>query len=339
MAGTPRVRNVAAKQVVKDLEEAGIAVKPVLRQARLQPYQIAREDGWLPYLAHAALFESAAKALDDPFYGMHAARKVEPRDLGALAYVGLASRTLGEALSNFERYSRIHTEAWSLNVAQEGKVTALELTPAKAEFYDYRQATEVLIAGFIHVYQSLLGEPLAPQAIHFVHGLERETDSATYRELLGCPVEFNHNRCQIVLARQQLSLPITTADDRLLRILKTHCDMVLSRHNPPSTGLTSRIEREIVDHLAHGKARAETIAGRLGMAGRTLHRRLAEEGTSFTALNEILRRELAHKYIRDATIPLQEIAFLLGYAGQSAFSVAFKRWTGKTPKQARSEAG
>jgi AraC-like DNA-binding protein len=187
----------------------------------------------------------------------------------------------------------------------------------------------------IFVYQSFLGEPLAPKAIHFVHDLERPEDKARYQEVLGCPVEFNRNRCQIVLARSQLARPIHTADDRLLHILKSHCEMVLNQHNPPSTSLTARIEREIVEHLTDGKARAETIAGRLGMAERTMHRRLAEEGTSFTALHESLRRELAHKYIRDATIPLQEIAYLLGYASQSAFSVAFKRWTGKTPSQMR----
>src|SRR5205085_335618 len=106
--------------------------------------------------------------------------------------------------ANFERYSRLQTEAWSLNVADDGRTVALELTPAKTDYHDYRQAAEVLTAGFIFVYQSFLGEPLAPLAIQFVHGPGHEKDKARYRELLGCPVEFNHNRCQILLGREQL---------------------------------------------------------------------------------------------------------------------------------------
>ena len=155
--------------------------------------------------------QAAAKALGDPLYGLHAAGKIDPRDIGALAYVGLASLTLGEALANFERYGRIHTEAWSLNMVTEGKTVTLELTPARAEYLDYRQAAEVLTLGFIFVYQSFLGEPLAPKAIHFVHALEPPGYEAQYREALGCPVEFNRNTCQVVLAGSQLARPIQSA--------------------------------------------------------------------------------------------------------------------------------
>ena len=66
-------------------------------------YQISRDDGWLPYRSHAKLLECVARELKDPFYGLNLARNFDPRDLGALAYVGLSSRTLEDALLNLER--------------------------------------------------------------------------------------------------------------------------------------------------------------------------------------------------------------------------------------------
>jgi len=73
----------------------------------------------------------------------------------------------------------------------------------------------------------------------------------------------------------------------------------------------------------------------LGMSSRTLSRSLEKLGTSFNAIVETLRKELAEKYLKQSDLSLKEIAFLLGYTDSSSFNHAFKRWTGNTPKQAR----
>jgi AraC-like DNA-binding protein len=85
--------------------------------------------------------------------------------------------------------------------------------------------------------------------------------------------------------------------------------------------------------------RAIKVAERLAMTERTMHRRLAEEGTSFSDIHESLCRDLAEKCLREEKLNLKKIAFLLGYSDQSAFSVAFKRWTGKSPMEFRAALG
>lgn len=337
MADSPKIRNIVARHVLKDLRHAGVAAEPLLEEAGLQTYQINRDDGWLPYVGHAVLLEAAARELDDRFYGINLSRRFDPRDLGALAYVGLSSRTLDDALRNLERYMQVQTEAWSLDLILETRTATLELTPLRPEFFDYQQAAETFVGGLIYGYQFFLSEPLAPRMVHFVHSRQSNKDQRRYEELLGCPVDFNHNRAQIVLDRKSLSLPISTADDRLLHVLQSYCEQVLKQHRPLNPELLPRIHRTIVDLLPSGRARAKLVASELGMSERTMHRRLAAEGTSFTEILDRLRRDLADKYVKDGTLNLQKIAFLLGYADQSAFSVAFRRWTGRSPKEVRND--
>ena len=333
MAEASKIRNIVARHVLKDLRQAGIAAEPLIREAGLQMYQINRDDGWVPYANHANLLEIVARELEDPFYGLNLARRFDPRDLGALAYVGLSSRTLEDALLNLERYMTVQTEAWGFDVMFEARSAILELTPSEVEFYDYQQAAEAFVGSLIYGYQFFLSEPLAPTVVRFVHSRGPSKDQAHYEELLGCPVEFNRNRSQIILDRKSLGLPISTADDRLLQILQSYCEQVLKQHKPMRSDLIARVRQTIVDLLPSGRAKIDIVASELGMTKRTMHRRLADEGTSFTRIHNRLRRDLAEKYVRDETLNLQKIAFLLGYADQSAFSVAFRRWTGRSPKE------
>jgi AraC-like DNA-binding protein len=94
-----------------------------------------------------------------------------------------------------------------------------------------------------------------------------------------------------------------------------------------------QIENAIAPLLPHGMPSVGDIASRLSMSRRTFTRRLAAEGLTFKAVLGDLRRQLAWKYLSDPS----EIAWLLGYGEDSSFAHAFKRWTGKSPRQARSE--
>jgi AraC-like DNA-binding protein len=82
-------------------------------------------------------------------------------------------------------------------------------------------------------------------------------------------------------------------------------------------------------------ARATEIARRLGMSHRTLARRLASEGLTLSVILDELRASLARSYLKAGDLPISQIAWLLGYREVSAFTHAFKRWTGMTPRQSR----
>lgn len=335
MADKPNIRNTGAKQVLGELKEAGIATDPLVLEAGLQMYQLNRDEGWIPYEGFALLMEAAAREMADPYYGLNLARRTDPREYGALAYIGLSSATLEDALLNLERYLSVETEAWALDLDMQSRSVALHLNPSRPDFYRHVQAAEEHVGAMINAYQFFLAEPLVPQEVHFVHPLEPDRSKARIEELLGCAVRFNQNRGQVILDKKSMLLPIGTADDHLLKILIQHCEQVLKDHEPQLTNLVTEVRQTIATLLPSGRAKADTVATELGLTRRTMHRRLAEQEVSYRELHDTLCHDLAERYITEETLNFQQVAFLLGYADQSAFSVAFKRWTGLSPKEAR----
>ena len=101
--------------------------------------------------------------------------------------------------------------------------------------------------------------------------------------------------------------------------------------------LVARAERWVVDNLHTGHVGATRLARALGMSERTLARRLAEDGLTPAGLVDDLRRRLADRYLAARGFPLGRITYLLGYSDLSAFTRAFRRWTGRTPSEWRAE--
>lgn len=338
MADVPKIRNIIAKQILGELKEAGIAAEPLLIEAGLQMRQLNRQEGWLPFENHALFLQGAAREFEDPYYGLNLARRIDPRDYGALAYVGLSSSTLGDALLNLERYISVLDEAWSLDLDMQASTVALHLVATDPAFHFNRQEAEFTVASLISAYQFFLAQPLVPHEVHLAHSLSAGRDQGHFEAQLGCPVLFDHDRTEIILDRKFLMLPISSADDRLLKILTRHCEMVLKERGPVQSSIVADVRRTTTDLLPSGRARADNVARELGLTRRTMQRRLAEHGWNFSELHEGLRRELASRYIVEEKLNFQQVAFLLGYADQSAFSVAFKRWNGHAPKDARAAA-
>ena len=281
MVDAPKIRNIAARLALADVKAAHAPVESLLIETGLTLHQITREDGWIPYLDHAKLLENAARELDNPVRGLMAATAFETRELGVLAYVGLASHRLDDVLHSHARYWKLQTDAWTIALTLDSRSASVELIPAQADFYRFRQASETMVGGILRAYRTFLDAPLAPKAVHFVHEQDRSRSKSIYADLLGCPVDFNRNRCQIIFDAADLMRPIKSADDRLLRILKSHCEQTLSQRDPSKSELTEKIRQRMIDLLPNGQAKATVVASEIGLSERTMHRRLAEDGTCF----------------------------------------------------------
>jgi AraC-like DNA-binding protein len=275
----------------------------------------------------------AARELDDDRYGIHLAAKVDLRDADALAYVGLASHTLGDALANIARYSQIFNEAARFDVSTEDGLTVVTATGVDPAFVHQRQQMEFTSGLLVPLCRMLTKRQVTPVSVHFVHGRQRgQREVSRY---FGCKVSYFQNRAEIVLKASDTAIPIDTSDYRLLKILMTYCDAILKEHSLREGGLLQKVEQRIVDLLPKGAAKAKVIATDLGISERTLTRQLAALGTSFNEMLDRLRNELALKYVSETDLSLRQVAFLLGYANQPAFTLAFRRWTGKAPRELR----
>ena len=319
--------------MASELRKAGADLESALREAGLEVRTINHEDAWIPFTRHAALMEIAARELKDDCYGAKFGARVDPREAGALAYMGAACRTLEDGLRNFERYSHVVTEAFRIRLKVEGNRAKIVVEPIDPAFASFRHAVEFGLSVILHSYRRFTGHAITPISVSFMHG--RKKRLAETRALFGCPVRFDRSIIAIELHRRDLALPIPTFDDRLLKMLRGYCDEVLSRQKRRKPELLQKLERRIVELLPSGQARNKIVATDLGLSERTLTRRLNGHGTSFAEIVDGLRHELALRYLNERNLSLTQVSFLLGYAGQSAFSTAFRRWTGRTPKEIR----
>jgi len=130
-------------------------------------------------------------------------------------------------------------------------------------------------------------------------------------------------------------MPLIHADNYLNDLLLKHCEAAQAQRRSDSSQLRTRVENAISSLLPHGRVLVEDVARSLGMSERTLARKLSDEGLNFTEILQQLRRDLAVRYLDDRKLHVSKIAWLLGFHEVSAFTHAFKRWTGKTPSQMR----
>ena len=133
-----------------------------------------------------------------------------------------------------------------------------------------------------------------------------------------------------------MAILIDTSDDRLLRMLTAHCEAVLKGRGTRRARLCRRWSNALSIFCRREAARATVIATELGLSQRTLTRQLAALGTKFNEILDGLRKDLASlKYVHETDLRLAQGAFLLGYANPPAFTLAFRRWTGKAPSRSR----
>ena len=329
----PTVQSLWARAIAADLHKFGRNVDTVLAEAGLSLRVVNRVGGRVPWQGQAKLLDIAARELADDCYGIHLASSIEIGDLGVLAYVGLASRTLGEALANLSRYVRVFNDALQIDLSTEDGTTVVGITSADPDLLHYRQQMEFGVGVIVNAYRLLSKQQVTPLEVRFVHARSDRLDEVS--RCLGCEVSFLQSRVQLVLKASDVAIPIPAADHRLHKILQAHGDAMLMQHGSPDIGLVHEVERRIVELLPTGAAKAKVIASELGVSQRTLTRQLAAHGTSFNDVLERLRKQLALRYVQGGDIRLTEISFLLGYANQPAFNQAFKRWTGKTPRAFR----
>ena len=175
---------------------------------------------------------------------------------------------------------------------------------------------------------------LAPSRLKMRHS--RNGPSAEFRAFFGCDVEFGADSDAVSFPAPLASLPVVGRDEYLNELLRRYAEEALERSPRARSTVRSKVEDILPGLLPHGRAVASEVAPRLGMSSRSLSRKLGEEGTSFAEILDQFRAALAKRYLNDETLPVSEIAWLLGYREASSLTNAFKRWTGTTSRQFRS---
>ena len=313
---------------------AGIDVAPLMVKAGVTPKQVEDDSVRLAVKGQIKFVELIADALHDDFLGFHLARDYDLRESGLLYYVLNSSDLLGDALRRAERYSTIVNEGMSLRV-REGKELSVTFMYVGVERLSDRHQIEFWVTSLVRICRQLTNRHLLPSCVKLVH--RRKGGAPALEHFLGCDVVFGADTDEVAFPGTVKQMPVVNADPHLNKLLVKYCE---EAHLHRKAGrLTCRVglENAIVPLLPHGKARADEIARQLGMSPRTLARRLRSEGLTFAGILGELRADLAKRYLREEDLAISKIAWLLGYQEVSAFTHAFKRWTGKTPRAVRAQ--
>jgi AraC-like DNA-binding protein len=277
--------------------------------------------------------DEAARLVGDDCFGFHLAKEINTKELGIVHYILSASSTALDAARNLIRYHHLVNTTTSLVIEESDHHASIDTTfrPGLEGFE--RQIAEWGTTLFVAELRRLTNIQLRPQSLTFVH--RRNSGLGEFREFYRCPVRFGMNRQRITFAKQDLSSPIRSGDVHLLNILKTFCEEALGRRRQPPMPTRAKVEKVLLEALPKGDAAISTVAATLATSTRSLARRLNEENTSYSAVLEDLRRELAMRYLEDESLGVGQIAWLLGYSEVSSFNHALSRWTSKSPKAVR----
>ena len=279
-----------------------------------------------------ALLEQARSCDPGPYptFALRLARGIAPRHFGVVGFAALACSTLGEALQRLERY---HRSVYDVNVAQlhrsrEGLCIEWGVERGRPGAL----VDETALAALVQLTREFTGKRLRALAVDFVN--RRPADVRPYEDFFGGPVRFDQPATRLVLAERDLALPLRGADAALLALLDAQAEALLQQA-AAVTGPLGVWRQALVGLIRSGRTQLPDLAQSLQMSPRSLQRRLAEQGQSFQGLLSQTRQQLAEAYLRDASVELAEVALLLGYSEQSAFTRAFRQWTGQPPLQWR----
>ncbi|MGL3336736.1 AraC family transcriptional regulator ligand-binding domain-containing protein [Pseudomonas aeruginosa] len=259
--------------------------------------------------------------------GLRIGESIDFHHLGVLGYLFSTSRTVGEALLCFQHFQPLLHDASPLFIRhQDGEVKVTwNTTPGEG----VQVSDEVLLACLLSFSRRMTCcDNLVFSRVGFPS--PSRGDAEVYEALLGCEVEFASNQLFACFASELLARPLSGADPELFRLLNSQLEETLVAL-PAVDDFLGRLKKQITELLRDGRCSAAELALQIGMNERELYRRLEERGLNYRLLLDDVRFHLAQRYLDEGKLALVEIAMALGYSEQSAFTRAFKRWSGQPP--------
>ncbi|HVO02543.1 MAG TPA: AraC family transcriptional regulator [Candidatus Cybelea sp.] len=331
-ASGPIVLACAATGIVPFIERAGGDIDSIFGNSGIAPDMAGSPTLKLKLGDYCRLFEEASRRTQRDNFGLWFGNQFQPRDLGLWGYAAVSSPTLGSALENLVGLFRYHQESSVMRLipARDGLIR-LEYRIEAPEILERRQDAELSLGMLLNLIRECMGAHWAPEEVHFEHPrpqLWQEHESA-----FAAPVYFSQPTNALAFRRELLDRAMPAADLKLLAVMQTSLE-ALGLHGG-GQGLSDRIRSAIRVRLPNGYPALDQIAAELRVSAPLVQRTLAEQGLTYKDAVEVMRRNLAMMYLEQRQLPLTEVALLLGYSELSAFTRAFTRWTGASPRSYR----
>lgn len=313
------------------LNEFGCELTAILEQAGLARDLLDSPDNMISAADLSRLFKTCVVESRCPHVGLLVGQESSPPSLATLDELIQCSTTVGEALAAFlHDYSRQNRMA-GVDIKAQGSVAILSFAVyAQVEHAD--AICDAALALFTKVIREMCGEGWTPSEVLLPR--YRPLDPRPYQNFFRSHLRFEEETAALVFDRQLLAQPLAGTKGV---VVPTPEKRMALREAQDHAFLKDELRRVLRLQLLRGKSSAEEIAELFEMRHRTFHRRLRAEGTALRTISNEIRLEIARQLLADTHIPLSQIAAALAFSEASAFTRAFRRWSGETPSAYRAE--
>ena len=277
----------------------------------------------------AEIVDQIVNVADDDLLGFRLGRLFHPSVLGIGGVVALQSPNLKTALEMLNRFSPLAPD-WgiirqSISGVNGSEATAMTFEPGWSDPFVRAQVVDAVWTAIVSLGRMLVGNQFAPTLIR----LRRSAPlTATMQDFFRCPVQFGSEQNVLVLQTKLLTQPVAGFQQDMFHQLVTWANQLGNDADQES------ISAVVWESLHRGEFLLRRTARRLGVNERTIQRRLRSEGTSYQRLRDAVRLKMARVLLDTPDMTVQQIATKLGYSDSRAFRHAYKRWTGKSPREA-----
>jgi AraC-like DNA-binding protein len=320
-----------AGEITSVLRDLGCDPEEIIAQAGLDPRLFDDPDNAISAAALSRLLSLCLARTNCPHFGLLVGQRATISSLRIVGSLMLHSPTVGGALGNLVQHFHLQDRIAVPDLAIRGDVALLSYAVySPVEHAD--QICDGAIASAVNVMRSLCGDAWAPSEVLLPR--HRPADLKPYRDFFRAPVRFEEETAALVFPVGWLDHPVAGADALVCQVL---ADRIAELELAPGDDLTDLLRRMLRSRLPQRRCSADQVAELFTVHRRTLNRRLSAEGTSFKAIADEIRFEIACQLLADTDIPFSQIAAALDFSEASAFTRAFRRWSGQTPTMWRAE--
>jgi len=303
----------------------------LLLRAGLHESDLLIDDARLPVDRLIAVMRGGAELCGDPAFALHLGDHVPCEQVSLASPLARAATTITQALALLNRYTRLGIDFPALG--ESGRFL-IEQDATGVWLHDRRppdswpEITESVFARMARGVRRV-AESDVLRAVYVTH--PEPAHRAAYDTIFRVPIHFGSKHNALLMDHSYMDTVLTPAPTHVTRILTAHADAQLAAQDGQRT-TRGKVDVAVRSLLASGKVSITRVGQMLAMSRQTLYRRLKEEGTTFEAVLEGVRLALAVELLAQRELSVRDVARRTGFAQPEAFSRAFKRWTGHSPR-------
>jgi AraC-like DNA-binding protein len=331
--GEATLRAGGAAPILDVLRVFEIDPAVVVKKAGIATRIFDDPDNLITYRARGRLMSQAVRATGCEHFGLLVGQRMNLQSLGLLGFLARNSSDVGTALHSIVNYLHLHARGAAMDLVIEKTLATLSYNAYEQNVEATDQTGSGAVAMMLNVMRALCSADFQPIEVRFAH--RKPDDVRPFRRFFSqIPLRFDAEHYALAFSSDWLHRAVPGADPELERLLQKQINALETRHGAEFPEIVRSVLRSA---LLTDRAGAEHISALFGIHSRTLSRRLEYFGTSFQEIVDEVRFEIARQMLSQTSLEVGQIADAIGYTRASAFARAFRRWSGATPGEWRTQ--